>query len=566
MLEAGFISCCTPCEKQFISPIFTIPKRNGKHRFILNLKELNKFIILNHFKMEDYRTALKLIDKNYFMATIDLKDAYFLVPVAESDRVYLRFYWNSELFRDRLFEFNVLPFGLCTAPYMFTKLLKPTLEYLRSLGYLSVNYIDDFLCIGDSFSNCLNNVETTKTLLEKLGFIINNTKSNSEPNKVCTFLGFVFDSSKMCLTLPAEKRNRIKQLSNKFLNKKKCTIREFASYTGLLTSACPAVKYGWVYTKLLEREKFLALNYSNNYNKHMILPNNIKSDLIWWRDNIDHSLCSFQTDNYCLEIFSDASTTGWGVACNNRTANGHWNYSQLLLHINTLELLAAFYGLKIFASNLKNSNILLRIDNTTAIAYINKMGGIQFPHLNNIARDIWQWCEKRNLHLFASYIQSSKNVIADSESRQAHNIDTEWELAPYAFQQIIFSFGMPAFDLFASNQNNKCPRYASWKLDPNSEIVDAFTFSWENINFYAFPPFSIISKVLHKIKSDKAEGVVVVPYWPTQPWYPVWTNLLKSKALYFKPNKDLLISPFREAHPLHKDLTLMAGKLSSKHC
>lgn len=512
--------------------------------------------------MEDYRTAIKLIDHNCYMASIDLKDAYFLVAIAKSDRIYLRFTWNSKRYNNQLFEFNVLPFGLCTAPYVFTKLLKPALHYLRSLGHLSVNYIDDFLCIGNSYKSCLNNVAATQELLIKLGFLINTDKSKIHPNKKCLFLGFIFDSRNMSLTLPLEKKKRIKLMSNKLLNTNTCTIRELARFIGLLTSACPAVKYGWSYTKLLEREKFLALNYSDNYSKQMILRDNIKNDLIWWKEHIDASFCSFQSNDYALVIFSDASTTGWGVACNNKTAHGHWKHSQSSSHINTLELLAAFYGLKIFASHLKCCNILLRIDNTTAIAYINKMGGIQFMHLNNIARDIWQWCERRSIHVFASYIQSKDNLIADFESRQEYNRDTEWELADYAFNKITLSLGTPQFDLFASSQNHKCYRYASWKLDPNSEIIDAFTFNWKNIKFYAFPPFSLIAKVLQKIKNDKAEGIVVVPYWPTQPWYPVWLQLLISKVLYFNPDKKLLCSPFREEHPLHTDLTLMAGKLS----
>lgn len=562
LLESGYISSCSPCEKQFISPIFTVPKPNGKHRFILNLKELNKFILVDHFKMEDYRTALKLIDNDSYMATLDLKDAYFLVSIDKRDRKYLRFKWNSKAFKDQLFQFNVLPFGICTAPFVFTKILKPVLHHLRSLGHLSVNFLDDFLCIGNSFNNCIDNIETTRDLLLKLGFLINEDKSHTYPKKICLFLGFQFDSIKMSLTLPNDKKERIKLFTNKLLKTKKCTVRKFASYIGLLTSACPAVRYGWVYTKMFEREKFLALNYSNNYNKSMTLSDHLKEDFIWWRDHIDHAGCSFMTKDYSLVIFTDASSTGWGATSNDETAHGHWNHSQLLLHINTLELLAAFYGLKIFASRLSNCNILLRIDNTTAIAYINKMGGIQFTHLNKIARDIWQWCEKRNLHIFASYIQSSMNIVADFESRQKINTDTEWELADYAFRQITIYFETPEFDLFASIQNHKCQRYASWKLDPNSEIIDAFTFNWKNLYFYAFPPFSLISKVLHKIKCDKAIGIVVVPYWPTQPWYPLWTNLLISEVLYFQPNKNLLISPFREQHPLHMDLTLMAGKLS----
>ena len=60
------------------------------------------------------------------MASIDMEDAYFLIAVADSDKKYLRFYFNKQLY-----EFNCLPFGLSVAPYTFTKLLKPVVKKLR---------------------------------------------------------------------------------------------------------------------------------------------------------------------------------------------------------------------------------------------------------------------------------------------------------------------------------------------------------------------------------------------------------------------------------------------------
>jgi len=95
-------------------------------------------------------------------------------------------------------------------------------------------------------------------------------------------------------------------------------------------------------------------------------------------------------------------------------------------HINFLKLLASFLALKAFAKNLKNCEILLRLD-TTAISYINKMEDIRFPHLTHLAKKIWIWCESRKIWLFASYISSKENVEADAASRNK-NIDTEWEL------------------------------------------------------------------------------------------------------------------------------------------
>lgn len=557
MLETSVISPCLPCEGQFLSPIFTVPKPNGEHRFILNLKMLNRFVEVEHFKMEDYRSVLKMLDNNQYMATLDLKDAYFLIPIDESSKKLLRFKW-----KDKLFEFNVLPFGLCTAPYVFTKLLKPVVQQLRLLGLSSVVYLDDFLCIGNCYESCINNINNTTNILISLGFIINFKKSQLTPNTFCKFLGFNFDTTNMTITLPNDKKLRIKTMSKKLMNTQKCTIRAFAQYIGLLTSACPAVMYGWNYTKIFEREKFLALNYFNgNYNRSIILPPYLKSDFKWWINSIDQSLCPIRNDNFSLEIYTDASLTGWGAVCHEQTASGNWKDSELLLHINTLELKAAFYGLKIFANNLRNCNILLRVDNTTAICYINRMGGIQHTQLNQLSRNIWQWCETRNLFIFASYIKSSENINADYESRQLH-VDTEWELADYAFKNLTKSFGYPNFDLFASAQNSKCERYSSWKLDPHSEIVDAFTFNWSKLKFYAFPPFCLVFKVLRKIVTDKATGVVVVPYWPSQPWFPLWLTLVISEQLIFEPNKNLLYSPFRECHPLHSDLTLVAARLS----
>ncbi|CAH2207684.1 jg21883 [Pararge aegeria aegeria] len=102
------------------------------------------------------------------------------------------------------------------------------------------------------------------------------------------------------------------------------------------------------------------------------------------------------------------------------------------------------------------------------------MGGIQYPHLTKITRDIWEWCESKQLFIFASYIKSSDNIIADYESRRNHP-DIEWELADWAFDSLISTFGNPNIDLFASRINNKCATYISWHRDPDAFAIDSFT-------------------------------------------------------------------------------------------
>ncbi|KAI8436722.1 hypothetical protein MSG28_010205 [Choristoneura fumiferana] len=204
-----------------------------------------------------------------------------------------------------------------------------------------------------------------------------------------------------------------------------------------------------------------------------------------------------------------------------------------------------------------------KTDNSTAIAYINRMGGIQFPHLTKIAKDIWQWCESRKIHIFASYIKSADNEIADAESRRVHP-DIEWELADDAFQLITNKFGFPEMDLFASRINAKCEKYISWHKDPDAFAINAFTVPWSNLYFYAFPPFAIILKTLRKIVSDKATGVMVVPNWQAQPWYPLFKRLLISDIITLKPNQNFLISHSSNQN-IQANLTLIVGVLCGQH-
>lgn len=91
-------------------------------------------------------------------------------------------------------------------------------------------------------------------------------------------------------------------------------------------------------------------------------------DLNWWLQNISKSGYSLAQRNYSYKFFSDASSSGWGAVCLSQKTGGFWNKDEARYHINYLELLATFYALKSFVKNELNLNILLKVDNITAIA------------------------------------------------------------------------------------------------------------------------------------------------------------------------------------------------------
>ena len=109
-----------------LSTIFLIPKKGGGHRPIINLKKLNKFVPHLHFQMEGIHMLKDLLKQGDFMGKIDLKDAYFAVPISKSDRKYLRFWW-----RNKIYQFNSLPSGLSCVPWVFTKITKAVTTVLR---------------------------------------------------------------------------------------------------------------------------------------------------------------------------------------------------------------------------------------------------------------------------------------------------------------------------------------------------------------------------------------------------------------------------------------------------
>ena len=92
---------------------------------MINLKNLNVFVVQEHFKMEGLHLLSSLVQPGDWFTNVDLKDAYFHVLIVPTQQKYLRFMWEGIMF-----QFTCLPFGLSSAPRTFTKLMKPILAVL----------------------------------------------------------------------------------------------------------------------------------------------------------------------------------------------------------------------------------------------------------------------------------------------------------------------------------------------------------------------------------------------------------------------------------------------------
>lgn len=544
---------------EVISPIFIVPKKNGEYRMIHNLKKLNEKISYFHFKMDTFESVIKLIKQNDFMASVDLRHAYYSVPIAEEHRKYLRFSWQN-----KLYEYTSLPNGICCAPRLYTKLMKPVYATLRKNGHTNAGYIDDSLLAADSYETCECNVKDTVALMTHLGFVIHEGKSVLIPTTKILFLGNWIDSVSMTVTLPIEKVHSIVLECRKLYNSRQVSIRYVAKVLGLMVSSFSAVEFGPLFYRNVERQKIIALklNYGN-FDAVMSVTSEMKDDLLWWIENLADQKRHISHKNPDMIITSDASLLGWGASCENHKIGGRWKVEELDFHINYLELLAISLALKSFAASKSNVHIQLKTDNTCALSYINNMGGIRSLQCNELSKQIWQWCRQRNIWISAAHVPGILNV-ADVASRH-FNDNIEWMLNPDIFSMLTGIWGKPDIDLFASRVNRQLPRFVSWKPDAEAENVDAFSICWSDFYSYIFSPFSQILKCVQKLREDQGESLLICPYWPTQTWWtPMMEMLVDFPRIIPKSVKLLTIPGTDKVHPLHKKLVLLACRVSGK--
>ncbi|KAJ1143654.1 hypothetical protein NDU88_009959 [Pleurodeles waltl] len=122
----------------FVSNLFLVEKKDKGFWPVINLRAFNEWVIYRHFKMECIHMLRDFVLHGDWLIRLDLKDTYLTVPIFPPHRRFLQFIW-----RDQVFNFTSLPFGLSSAPWSFTKMLKPVVEYLRSRGIRLIIYLDD---------------------------------------------------------------------------------------------------------------------------------------------------------------------------------------------------------------------------------------------------------------------------------------------------------------------------------------------------------------------------------------------------------------------------------------
>ena len=197
-----------------------------------------------------------------------------------------------------------------------------------------------------------------------------------------------------------------------------------------------------------------------------------------------------------------------GASLGDNHISGSWSLTCSQFSINHWELLAVLYGVQGFLPLLRNRSISLFADNTTALAYLRNQGGTHSSLLNSVAQAILHLCEAHRVGLVPQFIPGHLNVLADTLSRRSQVLGSEWTLCFPAFRDLLLLW--PAtIDLFATSLNHRLPVYFSPMEDPQSAGTDVMMQPWDGLQAYAFPSFSLLQRVIAKVRQSRVEAHVV---------------------------------------------------------
>ena len=543
-----------------LSPIFVIPKSTGDLRVILNLKAINLFIPVQHFRMETLSVILPQLTPDDWAVTIDLKDAYLHVPVHPDSRFLLGF-----SFLGRTYLYQVLPFGLKDSPWVFTRLVATVIAHLRLLGIRIFYYLDDWLVVASSRDLLLSHLRTTLQVTQSLGFLINWKKSSLVPLRLPSYLGAHLDIPHQ-LARPLDHRiSSLLSVIQELLTSGSAPASLWQRFLGHLASLVDLVPNCRLFMRPLQLHLLQYFNQLSDPPSTLIpLSPHVRSLILEW-SSLDRLRAGkpFSPPPTTLSLTTDASRSGWGAVLPPHRVSGLWSRQESLVHINSLELRAVFLALQSLESHVLGRSILVRSDNTTVVAYINHQGGTHSPSLCRLALDLWHWCLQRQIHLSASHIPGEDNLLADFLSRGKF-LPSEWMLDSSVFLRICRVLSPPPeIDLFASLLNFRLPKYCSRSQDPQAWKIDAMSFPWSGLRLFAFPPFSMLPKVLEKVAQDGADLALVAPYWPKRPWFPKLLSLLAGLPRALPCQNDLLTQPLSHLkHPQIENLHLSLWPLS----
>lgn len=269
-----------------VNPLTVSVQSSCKKRLISDLRNVNSHIWEKSVRFEDIKVALSFLHKGYSMIKSDITSAYHFIEIYRPHREYLGFSWTNKDGIQLFYKFLVLPFGLSSACYIFTKVTRPLISKWRAEGKSVLMFLDDGFGCAKTEENTKDLVVQIKNDLLLSGFIPNAKKSVWEPAQVIEFLGTVLNSSSGVIYIPTRRLDKAFRTVSEILSSlkihRRVTARKVASLIGQLISM--SVVTGHV-SQIMTRALSIDILNAAYWDSYLVLSNDCIDQLRFWETN-----------------------------------------------------------------------------------------------------------------------------------------------------------------------------------------------------------------------------------------------------------------------------------------
>lgn len=586
---------------RYVSKAFLVPKPgldangNPKFRFVFDLRHLNTHLRKQTCRFETLKKLSTMARQGDFMFSLDLQDGFHCIGIHPEHRQYL----TVDIAGFGIYQFAVLPFGLTSSPYVFTKLMRTFVRALRApdaflppsnnnirsaaaftrrglrhlepmgrhfqrsstspprkgqprvlddlrhrfktlmrLGLRVLPYMDDFAIFCRTLEEALEAREYVLCVLDLLGLRRNPNKGVWDPAQVAEHLGLGINTKEGVFFVAPERLHKLRTASQTIMGRAHRN-------QGLVPRRQLAGFTG------LAQSLYLAIPLARHYLRsiHDVISSGNNSwtgcvrlskqawqDLDWFAQ-LEHKFSkrNIWRSPYTSVLYCDASELAWGGLLNGKPARGFWRPHQKRHHITILEAKAFRFVYETFRQELKGHTIRLWEDNQAVVAIL-KSWTSKSPELMKELRKLRALFDEDNSSVDPHYIRSEHNP-ADLFTRLEDRGD--WRLSPAVFRQLDSQWGPHTVDRFATANNFQLARFNSAWADPASEGVDAFAQrNWTTEHNYCNPPWELLDRLAQLLRESQASATVVAPHWPAQAWYQALSSLA-SDIIHIPPAQDL---------------------------
>ena len=486
-----------------INPL-TVAEKYSKKRLVLDLRHVNRAVLPQKCKIEGADTLSQYLPSAKFLFGFDLKSGYHHISMVPDQRKLLGFAYPDEKWVTRYFVFNILPFGLSSAGFVFTKVLRVLVNLWRSNGIPILVFFDDGIAAAESFEQGIDYSAIVKADLLASGFIPNVLKSVWIPQAILEWLGFTYNLIIHMIYATESKLDRLTHMLTSARKLRFIHKHTLSSITGSLVSLHRA--YGDIVYLRSKRMQMLIARDTRRL--RYLKPNNGMY--------INNPVASAAVS------FSDASGTGCAAIItphpDSTSVVTHREFSDWERPLSSTyrELIAVLHGLEHTKHLLEGKALRWHTDSKNICSIVRK-GSMVLPLLE-IALEIFHICKQYRIVLSMSWLSRKFNDTANSLSRIIDHGD--WGVAPSWFNYISQRLGSTTIDCFADFRNTKHQCFNSRFYCSQAEGVDAFTQDWGHDFNWLVPPLYLVIRTIEYLQLSRAKGILVIPIWTSAHYWP----------------------------------------------